>query len=445
LSATAEQIPQSRLSARKRDVLAGAFTWLSAFYVVYCARPEDWIPGLSHIPLAKITAFGAFVGLMTSMSKSERRFRDLPKESRYLLAMILVLLLAGVLSPIWKGGAVSFTLAFGKIYIAWVLTFMLVTSFEKFRRIIFIQAASVAAICAISIVKGHSHPRLEGVIGGIYSNPNDLAFAIALSLPFCLAFLVSTKNAIRKMIWLVSMLIMLAALFMTASRGGFITLVITGVVCLWHFGVRGRRFFLIVGTAVVGGIVLIAAGGKLIDRFEAMSGETVEGREAAYESYEQRKFLMEKAIEGIEHYPILGVGAKNFQVYSTVWRDVHMTYLQITVEGGIPTAILFLLFFSCAFSNLKVLRKRKDLDVQTVLFVGALHSSMVGFIVGATFAPEAYQFFPYFAVAYTSALIAIVKEQDRHSANPPPAPRLRRPYWDRTARSRPQESASVGR
>jgi len=34
LSATAEQIPQSRLSARKRDVLAGAFTWLSAFYVV---------------------------------------------------------------------------------------------------------------------------------------------------------------------------------------------------------------------------------------------------------------------------------------------------------------------------------------------------------------------------------------------------------------------------
>jgi len=31
------------------------FFWLSAFYFVYCARPEDWIPGLAYIPLAKFT------------------------------------------------------------------------------------------------------------------------------------------------------------------------------------------------------------------------------------------------------------------------------------------------------------------------------------------------------------------------------------------------------
>jgi hypothetical protein len=31
--------------------------------VVYCARPEDWTPGLSYIPLAKITAILAMWGL----------------------------------------------------------------------------------------------------------------------------------------------------------------------------------------------------------------------------------------------------------------------------------------------------------------------------------------------------------------------------------------------
>ena len=410
-----EQISPAMPRSQKEQLLRGAFFWVCAFYFVYCARPGDWIPGLSLLPLAKITGIGAFLGLLSSLGKTNRKFSNLPRESHYLLAMIMVLFFSGLVSPIWAGGAVSRVLDFCKVYVAWVLTFMLLTTFDRFRRIIFIQSASVAVICTVSIIKGRGSDRLEGVIGGIYSNPNDLAFAIVLSLPFCLAFLISAKKGFVKMAWLGSILIMLMALVMTASRGGFVTLVVAGTVCLWHFGVRGRRFFLIVGTAVVGAVILIAAGGRLIDRFQAISGETVGVRGAAYESYEQRKYLMQRAVEGIEEHPLFGLGARNFSVYSGVWQDVHMTLLQIAVEGGIPAAILFVLFFKRAFSNLRMLLKRKDLDTRMVLFVGALHSSMVGFIVGSLFAPEAYQFFPYFAVAYTSALVAIVKERDQDS------------------------------
>jgi O-antigen ligase len=415
LIGTAEQISHSKLPSR--EVLRSAFFWLCSFYVVYCARPGDWIPGLSYIPLAKIAGVAAFLSLLASLGKTQRKFNSLPRESQYLLGMIGLLSISGLLSPIWKGGAVSHTLDFSKVYVAWVLTFMLLTSFDRFRRIIFIQSASVALICIVSILKGRTHARLEGVIGGIYSNPNDLAFAIVLSLPFCLAFFIQAKGAVRKSAWLASVLVMMVCLSMTASRGGFVTLLVSGAVCLWHFGVRGRRFFLIVGAALVTTIVLFTTGATLMDRFRAITSsdemEAGHGQEAALESYESRKFLMEKAIEGIEQYPILGVGARNFPVYSTIWQDVHMTYLQIAVEGGIPAAILYLLFFRCSFANLKQLRKRRDLDKNTVLFVGALHSSMVGFVVGALFSPESYQFFPYFAVAYTSALVAIVRERDQ--------------------------------
>jgi O-antigen ligase len=110
-------------------------------------------------------------------------------------------------------------------------------------------------------------------------------------------------------------------------------------------------------------------------------------------------------------YPIFGVGVHNFVVYSGRWKEVHDAYLQMGVEGGIPALILYLLFFWCGFSNLRRLRKMRDLDPEIVLFVGALHSSLIGFIVGAFFAPEAYQFFPYFAVAQTSVIWAIVREQ----------------------------------
>ena len=416
-----EQVLQAARPLPSKETLTGAFFWLSAFYIVYCARPEDWLPGLEYVPLAKITGFLALVGLLSSLGKSKRRFRDIPKEGHYLLAIIALLSVSAVLSPVWRGGALVRTLDFSKVYIVWVLTFFAVNEFGRFRRLIFIQTASVALICVVSIAKGHSRPRLDGVLGGIYSNPNDLAFAIVLMLPFCVAFLLTTPSVLRKVVWLFSMLFMLIAVLLTASRGGFVTLVVAGTVCLWYFGVKGRRFYLVAAAGLLGSVLLLTAGRHVMGRFSAISGSVnTKDEDQAYESFEQRRFLMVKALEGIEHYPILGVGTRNFEEYSTVWREVHMTYLQIAVEGGIPAAILYILLFYSGFRNLKKLRRGKGKDPTEVLFVGALHSSLVGFVVGALFAPEAYQFFPYFSIAYTSVLVAMIRERELVS-EPPPA------------------------
>ncbi len=395
-----------------REPLQGAFFWLSAFYLVYCARPEDWIPGLGHIPLAKITGILAFLALLMSIGRTKRSFRDLPREGRYLIALICILVPSSLLSPVWRGGALTHSLDFAKVSVAFVLTFLLVTTFDRLRRIIFIQAASVAVIAVVSIVKGRGVDRLEGVLGGIYSNSNDLAFAIVLSLPFCLAFLLRTPSMARKALWMGCMLVMLAALFRTASRAGFIELVIAGSVCLWHFGVQGKRPRLIVATVVIGAALLIGAGGPIKSRFLAISGNVNSSLDQrAYGSYQERLDLINDSLRGMARYPIFGVGVHNFVVYSGRWKEVHDAYLQMGVEGGIPALILYLLFFWCGFSNLRRLRKMPDLDPEIVLFVGALHSSLIGFIVGAFFAPEAYQFFPYFAVAQTSVIWAIVREQ----------------------------------
>ena len=411
------------------EPMRGAFFWLSAFYVVYCARPEDWIPGLKYLPLAKISGIFALLGLVFSAGRSQRSLRHLPREAFYLVAMIGLLLLAGVLSPVWKGGSIFKTIEFAKVLVAWVLTFLVITSFARLRRIIFIQSASVVVIAIVSLLKGRDHPRLEGVIGGIYSNPNDLAFAIVLSLPFCVAFLLYTKKLPRKAAWVLAMLAMCTALFLTASRGGFITLLATAAVGLWHFGVKGRRPQLIAAVLLVGLIVGVTAGGRLKDRFIAISGDELNDAVdvSAHGSYEQRTLLMEKSLEGVAHYP-LGIGLGNFGNYSGTWREVHVAYLQIAVEGGIAACIFYLLFFSRGFANLRQLRRMGGMDEETELFAGALHSSLIGFLVGALFAPEAYQFFPYFAVAYTSVLLAIAQEKAQAEGV---ADALIRPQWKR--------------
>jgi hypothetical protein len=96
------------------------------------------------------------------------------------------------------------------------------------------------------------------------------------------------------------------------------------------------------------------------------------------------------------------------------------------------------LFFCYGFANLRKLRKMNLQDPQVVLFTGALYATLVGFVVGALFAPEAYQYFPYFAVAYTSVLLAIAQEKHWSESSATAStkaldPRRRTPRLDRFA------------
>jgi O-antigen ligase/polysaccharide polymerase Wzy-like membrane protein len=438
---TAAETPRRRTSFKLADPTKGAFFWLSGFFVVYCARPEDWVPGLKYFPLAKITAILAMWGLFNALGRTKRTLKDLPKEARLLLIMIGLFYVGAFLSPVWRGGAVTRTIDFSKVYVAWVLVFLLITTFDRLRRIIFIQAFSVVVVCAAALIKGHSTPRLDGVLGGIYSNPNDLAFAIVLSMPFALAFMVTAKNALIKVLWLVGMLVMAVAIFETASRAGFIDLIISGSVTLYFFAIKGKRPYLIVATGLIGVVIMAAAGGKLFDRFAALSGGSTT-EQSAYGSFEDRKYLMYRALDAIEHYPILGIGLRNFPTYSLIWHDVHMTYLQVCAEGGIAVLVLYLMFFWRGFKNLKILRRTKNLDPDIVLFIGALQSSLVGFVVGACFAPEAYQFFPYFAVAFTATLLQTIKEQQQEPGSMQPPPKRPRHFLEVYADHRTSRSVS---
>lgn len=404
-------------SATQQKVLSGAFFWLSAFYFVYSARPEEWVPLLGYLPLAKITAGFAALGLLVSAGRTKRSFKNLPREASYLLALICMLFVSAFLSPVWRGGAFWHTVDFAKVYIAWVLTYLLCTNWARLRHLIFIQTASVSIIAIISIAKGHSLPRLEGVIGGIYSNPNDLAFAIVMSLPFNLAFLLTSKTLASKLSWTLSLMLKTAALLMTASRAGAIDFVCAGAVCLWIMGVKGRRVHLLIATGVIGVLLLGLFGGKVKERFEGTSeGVTGEGFQSgmaqqAYGSYEARAALMRGALAAIARYPILGIGANNFTPYSGSWHEVHMTYLQIAAEGGIPCLILYLLFVRSGFKNVNLIGRVKNLDPEFQLFNQALYACLIGFVVGALFAPEAYHYFPIFAIGYSSVMVALARER----------------------------------
>jgi O-antigen ligase len=387
----------------------GAYLWLVLFFVAYCARPEDWFPGLGAVPLAKIAGILCGLSFLASVPQLSRHF---PREAKYLAMLVLQLWLTVPLSPVWRGGAFYTTLDFSKILLIVLVMGVAVTSMVRLRRLIFVQTAAVATAATVTILrKDLILGRLAGAGHGIYANSNELALILVLTLPLCVAFMLRTRRWWRKAIWLAAAVLMVYETMLTGSRGGLLALLVGGSVCLREFGLRGRRIGLVLCSAVVAVALILSTGDTVMDRFHATFNNqpTTENGRAAYGSAVQRQELFWKALAVTAEHPLFGIGPGNFNSISGVWHDQHNSYTQMSSEGGMPALILYVLMLACALGNLRKTNRLAPADSEEALFAMALRASLWGFMVGSFFASSAYQFFPYFLVAYSSGLVAIAE------------------------------------
>jgi O-antigen ligase len=316
------------------------------------------------------------------------------------------------LSPVWRGGAFYTTLDFSKVLLIVLVMGVTVTTLARLRRLFFVQAASVAAIAAVSLVRRELFVgRLVGAVHGIYQNSNELCLVLILTLPFCMAFLLRTRSWWRKAIWAAAAMLLVYATMLTGSRAGLLALLVSGVVCLREFGFRGRRIGFVLGAGGIALVLMVFAGNTVVDRFHDMFDEqaTTEAGRAAYTSAIQRQNLLWKALAVTAEHPLFGIGPGNFNSISGIWHDQHNSYTQMSSEGGVPAFILYVLLLWCSLANLRKTNRLTPSDSEEALFAMALRGSLYGFMVGSFFTLFAYHFYPYFLVGYTSALVAIVE------------------------------------
>jgi putative inorganic carbon (HCO3(-)) transporter len=383
-----------------------AYFCLILFMLVYYARPEDWIPGASVIPLAKTTGVLSILAFLLSLGQVRGR---MPKEVVYLLLLLLQFALAVLFSPVWRGGAFRNTLNFAKVVPVVFVSVWVLNTMPRWRRLIFLQTACVAIIAAVAIWKGRStHGRLVGVLNGNYDNPNDLACQIAICLPFCLGFLLATRSPIRKLSWAFVILLMSYALLLTGSRGGFLAFLVMFGACIWEFAIKGRHRFLLI-FAVAGILCLGLFSGTVMKRFGAISNEKEDP--AAFASAQTRKEGLWRALETTVRYPLFGVGAGNFQILSGSWHSAHNTFLEMSADGGLPALILYLMILWRAFGNVRTVKRYEGGESEHRLWAKALHASLLAFLAASFFASEAYQYFTYFLVANTSVLLLITQKK----------------------------------
>ena len=411
--ATAVILKKAGSPEGRRTLAYGA---LLLFSFIYYARPEDFIPGLDIIPLGKISGGIALLALIFGVM-GKRTGGKIPTEVKVLLLLLGQMILTVPFS-VWRGGAFNTVFQkFSKGVIVVLLIGMIVGALSELRRLLWTQAAAVALVTVISVLIHHSVAgRLSGIQKGILENPNDLAINIAINFPLCLAFMLGTRGRVKKAVWGLGLVFMIYAVVHTYSRSGLLALIMSGLMCLWEFGVKGRRLSLLIIT----GMVFIVSAGVALSTphelgkpdFTKRMQSLVQGNIAGSGdrgSLEARRELLKESITIALQHPLFGVGPGMFPVITNEWLVAHNTYTELAAEAGLPALALFLLALGGAFRNLRRVRKSPsyDRDKELQLWTGALWASLAGYLVGAMFASTEYNLFPYFMIAYTCSLYRI--------------------------------------
>ena len=89
-----------------------AYKFVVFFMVVYFARPEDWVPGLHYVHVAKIVGILAILAFLGELGSARQRW---PRECVYLFLLLGQMFLTIPLSPIWPGGAFRVTHEFANV------------------------------------------------------------------------------------------------------------------------------------------------------------------------------------------------------------------------------------------------------------------------------------------------------------------------------------------
>jgi len=397
------------VSLERRPFVFGA---LVTFFGLYYYRPEDFIRVLAYIPMARIAGVIAFVALLAGMMGGAKI--KTPRAVK-ILWLLLVQMTICIPFAMWPGGAFHTVFdKFSKGVVVAMLISMVVVTVGELRKLLWIQVSAVALVTFFSIALRHYNQggRLSGIQESILSNPNDLAINLAISFPLGLAFMLHSRG-FKKVVWGSSLAVMCVGVVLTASRSGLLALIVTIMVCVWEYGVKGKRRHLIVVTIVVSllGLGVALSSSYYRARVESIFLGNVEGS-GDKGSLAARKELLKKSVVTALTHPVFGVGPGCFPLVDEGWKVAHNAYSELAAEAGLLALVLFLMAIGEAFKNIARIRKSDQYrdDPEFRLFTQALWAGLAAYVAGSFFASTEYNLYPYYVIGYTCAMVRITSQ-----------------------------------
>lgn len=342
-----------------------AFFGLMVFTGLLFFRPQDQIPLLESLHLAELSAVGALAAMVFGRLKRGLGVSRVNPELWGVVAMG-VLILATAPFSIWPSGSIAtFTEIYSKIILIFVLMVNTLTSrrrIEQFVWLIVIASGYIGLRAVVDLASGHNlieNGRVQGSVGGIFKNPNDLALNMVAIMPLAVALALHAGTLVRRAGASLCAVLMLGAMVASQSRSGTIGFVVMAAV-LGLYMVRQRPALAVAGVlAMVLALPLVPSS-----YWHRLSSITDESQDDTG-SREARQTLLRESFRAFVQHPLTGVGAGQFKNYDPEgrlepWRESHNIVLQVAAELGI--AGLAVLGFLVARAVLAGIQTRRLLD-----------------------------------------------------------------------------------
>src|SRR6266403_2325554 len=242
---------------------AGIFLFTALVYF----RPYEYFPSLFWLSSSTfwVAITTLLIFLLTQLGL-EGRITVRPRE----VNLVLLLLAAGALSiplALDPGRAGFSFIDFLKVVLMFIVMVNVIRS-EKRLKMLWILV--LLATCALSIGAINDYRlrrlglfgvRIEGVIGGLFDNPNDLALHLVTMIPITLALMFSSRNPFSKILYFACAILITGGVVATFSRGGFFALSLSVGVFMWKLARRSRLLLGIVGAALIALFMMVAPAG----------------------------------------------------------------------------------------------------------------------------------------------------------------------------------------
>jgi len=401
------------------------FVWLLT--VALIGRPEDYFKIPFHFQLI----FATCTGLTFVTTLLTGRMRLVLSSELGLMLLLTVWFSLSVLFAYWHSN--SFNLLVGSWLRTLFVFFLLVQilrGVNRIRKLIWGVVLSEAIVAGASVVlEGGEALRKGERLAGFSADMlgwNYFGIAFAMTIPFIAVLYISRRSWQRTLLVVLAVSVMMWMLVLTASRGGFLN-VSFAVLLTWACVLRGTQRGRVAGMVAIIMLLtaVILAPGVFMQRIRTIWGESTQNVDrnvidAAEESVESRKFLLNRSIIYTLRYPVFGVGIGNFNVINGqelkahyAWYGTHNTFTQLSSETGLPGLFLFILLLLTSINHMRIIKCPVDAgpdETELYLFSRATIVSILSFVFGSFFAHLGYQLFIYLPMAIASALWITAQE-----------------------------------
>jgi putative inorganic carbon (hco3(-)) transporter len=345
-----------RAAGEQRGV---AYTGLLLFLFMLAAALQSAFPVIDTVKpvqlIAMISLGAAFIG------KFSRREPFVLRGPSFFLLMFMGVTGLSVPGALWPGEAFNTAVDALKILAIFFLISNVVMSERKLNGVAW-------ALCLGSIIPAagtiKNYINGEGLVDGfraawvgLYGNPNDLSYILAMMVPLAMALITNTRRSLGKLIGIGCLSLYTLAIFSTFSRLGFLCLLMIIVMTLLRSQQRVRNFALLI---VLGLLSLPFVPNSYWERVETIK-EFQEDKSAS-----DRLVAWSAGFEMFSQNPILGVGAGCYilgwpeelkEKYGTP-RSAHNTFFQVLGELGVLGFATFIAFLLSSWGLVWGLKRR---------------------------------------------------------------------------------------